>query len=141
MKYTNYGKVNAIAPLNNFSIDKPVETVNNAIVCNANKTNKMLNITELHELVSRALVGKRKCKIYTDSKHYVGIGTLKFNCFSIHAKKSKYVIYTDIEHGLPTGVTVKLFGNSTDKLRPHKIEINDTATMVQCINSVVNMFS
>lgn len=140
MKYTNYGKVNAIAKLNNFSIDKPVETVNNAIVCNANKTNRMLNINELHEIVSRAIVGKRKCKIYTDSKHYVGIGTLKFNCFSIHAKKSNYIIYTDIEHGLPSGITVELFGNSTDKLRPHKIVINDTTKLLQCIDSVMQMF-
>ena len=138
MNYTNYGKVNAIAKLNNFSIDKPVETVNNAIVCNANKTNKMLSITELHELVTRSLVGKSKCKVYTNIPNYVGIGNLKYNRFSIHVKKTKYVIYTDIDSKLPTGVNIQLYGNSTDKLRPHKIEINDTNKLLQCIDSVVN---
>ena len=136
MKYTNYGKVNAIAKLNNFSIDKPVETVNNAIVCNANKTNRMLNITELHELVTRAIVGKPKLKVYTNLPNYVGIGNLKYNRFSIHVKKTKYIVYTDIENNLP--VSVELYGNKTDHKRPHKIEINDTNKLLQCIDSVVN---
>ena len=136
MKYTNYGKVNAIAKLNNFSIDKPVETVNNAIVCNANKTNRMLNITELHELVTRAIVGKPKLKVYTNLPNYVGIGNLKYNRFSIHVKKTKYIVYTDIENNLP--VSVELYGKKTDHKRPHKIEINDTNKLLQCIDSVVN---
>lgn len=142
MKYTNYGKVNAIAKLNNFSIDKPsVETVNNAIVCNANKTNRMLNINEVHEIVSSAIVGKPKLKVYMNLPNYIGIGNLKYNRFSIHVKKTKYIIYTDIENGLPTGTNIELYGNSSDKLRPHKIVINDTNKLLQCIDSVVNQIS
>ena len=142
MKYTNYGKVNAIAKLNNFSIDKPsVETVNNAIVCNANKTNRMLNINEVHEIVSTAIVGKPKCKCYTNLPNYIGIGNLKYNRFSIHVKKTKYTIYTDIENQLPTGVDIKLYDNSRDKLRPHTIELTDTNKLLQCIDYVVNQIS
>ena len=139
MKYVNYNKVNAIVTGKNYSVDKPpVKTVNNAIVCNANKTNRMLNINELHELVTRSLVGKPKCKCYTNLPNYVGIGNLKYNCFSIHVKKTKYTIYTDIDHGLPTGVNIQLYGNKTDHKRPHKIEINDTNKLLQCIDYVVN---
>ena len=139
MKYTNYGKVNAIAKLNNFSIDKPsVKTVNSAIVCNANKTNKMLTITELHEIVSSAIVGKPKCKCYTNLPNYIGIGNLKYNCFSIHVKKTKYTIYTDIDNGLPTGVNIQLYENKNDHLRPHTIELTDTNKLLQCIDYVVN---
>ena len=142
MKYTNYGKVNAIAKLNNFSIDKPsVKTVNNAIVCNANKTNRMLNINEVHEIVSHAIVGKPKCKVYTNLPNYVGIGNLKYNRFSIHVKKTKYTIYTDIETGLPSDVTIQLYENKRDHKRPHTIELTDTNKLLQCIDYVVNQIS
>ena len=138
MKYTNYGKVNAIVTGKNYSVDKPIKTGNNAIVCNANKTNRMLSITELHELVTRSLVGKPKCKCYTNLPNYIGIGNLKYNCFSIHVKKTKYTIYTDIDHGLPTGVNIQLYENKRDHKRPHTIELTDTNKLLQCIDYVVN---
>ena len=140
MKYVNYNKVNAIVTGKNYSVDKPlpVETVNNAIVCNANKTNRMLNINEVHEIVSRAIVGKPKCKCYTNLPNYIGIGNLKYNCFSIHVKKTKYTIYTDITTGLPSDVNIQLYENKRDHKRPHTIELTDTNKLLQCINYVVN---
>lgn len=143
MKYTNYGKVNAIAKLNNFSIDKPsVKTVNNAIVCNANKTNRMLNINEVHEIVSSAIVGKPKCKCYTNLPNYIGIGNLKYNGFSIHVKKTKYVIYTEHDKLPVNDSEIKLFGNKNDlKLRPHTVTLTDTNKLLQCIDYVVNQIS
>lgn len=143
MKYTNYGKVNAIVTGKNYSVDKPsVKTVNNAIVCNANKTNRMLNINEVHEIVSNAIVGKPKLKVYTNLPNYIGIGNLKYNGFSIHVKKTKYVIYTEHDKLPVNDSEIKLYGNTNDlKLRPHTVTLTDTNKLLQCIDYVVNQIS
>ena len=142
MKYTNYGKVNAIAKLKNFSIDKPVETVNNAIVCNANKTNRMLNINELFEMLSKVTNGNMKCKLYTDSSKYVGIGDKRKNLFSVNALKTKYNVYINdsVVDYIPKSITVVKNGNSVDKTRPHAIEIKNTSDLITCVNSIMKMF-
>lgn len=120
-----------------------ITTSNKSTKVNATKTNQsILSLVECTELVQKMLVGT-KCKTFTDSKFYVGIGT-KCNGFSVNTKKTKYNIYCndtnyDILSALKLdGVTLIKNGNSTDKTRPNYIECKSTDTLKIMINAILN---
>lgn len=134
-------KTTAIVTGHNYAVTKPTETTN-AIVCNANKVNKMLSITELHETLSRTIVGNTKCKIYTDSSKYVGIGNKRKNLFSVNVLKTKYNVYIsdDIVDYIPKNLHVATGANSVDKTRPNTVEITNTSDLLNCVSSVMKYF-
>lgn len=115
-------------------------TVNNATKVDTTATDVMLSLVDTTTAIQNAVIGT-KCKVFTDSKFYVGFG-VKCNGFSVNVKKTKYNVYcndttANIVDGID-GVTVVRNGNATDKTRPHYIELKSTALLMSCINAVLD---
>ena len=114
-------------------------TVNNRTKSNTTAT-AIMSLVETTTAIQTATVGT-KCKVFTDSKFYVGFG-IKCNAFSVNVKKSKYNVYCNdtVATVLETidGVDVVRNGNATDKTRPHYIELKSTALLMSCINAVLD---
>lgn len=107
---------------------------------NNDKVNTMLSLVDTTTAIQKAVIGT-KCKVFTDSKFYVGFG-IKCNGFSVNVKKTKYNVYcndttANVVDGV-NGVTVVRNGNATDKTRPHYIELKSTDLLMKCVNAVLD---
>lgn len=109
---------------------------------NATKSNAILSLSDTTVMIQKLVVGT-KCKVFTDSKYYVGFG-VKCNGFSVNTKKTKYNVYCNesvvsvIESLKLTGVSITRDGNATDKTRPHYIECTDTKSLKTMITTVID---
>ena len=122
------------------STKNALATVNNNAKSNTTATDVMMTLTDTTTAIQNAVIGT-KCKVFTDSKFYVGFG-VKCNGFSVNVKKSKYNVYcndttANVVENID-GVTVVRNGNATDKTRPHYIELKSTALLMNCINAVLD---
>lgn len=123
-----------------------VKTSKNEVVttANATKTNEILPLAKMTELMQKSVVNT-KCKVFTDSTNYCGIGT-KCNGFSVNVKKTKYNIYcNDSNFELLTkskldNVEYIKNGNATDKTRPNYITTNLTENVIKMFNTILNTY-
>lgn len=115
---------------------KALATTNNA----KTNANVMLSLNDVTTAIQKSVVGS-KCKVFTDSKFYAGFG-VTCNGFSVNVKKSKYNVYCNDTNAKLLenidGVTVIRDGNSTDKVRPHFIELKSTELLMKCINTILD---
>ena len=122
------------------STKNALATVNNATKVDTTTTDVMLSLVDTTTAIQNAVVGT-KCKVFTDSKFYVGFG-VKCNGFSVNVKKTKYNVYcndttANVVENID-GVTVVRNGNATDKTRPHYIECKSTALLMTMINAILD---
>ena len=122
------------------STKNALATVNNANKVDTTATDVMMSLVDTTTAIQNAVIGT-KCKVFTDSKFYVGFG-VKCNGFSVNVKKTKYNVYcndttANVVENID-GVTVVRNGNATDKTRPHYIELKSTALLLQCVNAVLD---
>ena len=106
---------------------------------NATKTNATVNdilsVIELKKyFVECGFIPK-----YTDSKHYVGIGT-RANVFSVNALKTQYNIYCNDElFKMVSGVKSCEYienGNSSDKTRNNTIIVKTTDDLKKLLDKI-----
>ena len=125
--------------------EKKIMAKKTTAVANSEKKDIMLSHSELLEMVQLATVGCQ-CKVFTDNANYVGVGK-KANGFSVNVKKTKYNVFCNddnysmlVESKQFTDCTFTKNGNSSDKTRPHAIEVKATDSLKAMLSMVLHQF-